>query len=131
MGWFSSIMGGAAKAPIQAVFDGIDALVTSDDERAAADLLKAKMLQKPQLMQAEISKIEAGHRSVFVAGWRPAIGWVCALGLLFPFIINPVLQWVTGEPGPDMPTEAINTLVFALLGLGTMRTIEKHNGRSK
>ena len=131
MAFWTSLLGGAAKAPLEAVFNGLDALVTSDEEKAAAELLKAKMMQQPQLMQIEINKIEASHRSVFVSGWRPFIGWVCGVGLTFPFIINPVLQWITNKPGPQLPTEALMSLVTALLGLGALRTYEKLTGRSK
>lgn len=132
MGWFSKIFGGeATAAPIEAVFKGLDALVTSDDERAAAELLKQKALQEPGKLQVELNKIEAQHRSVFVAGWRPFIGWVCGVGLAFVFVINPLIQWVSNKPGPDMPLESLMELIIALLGLGALRTYEKKIGRTK
>ena len=90
-----------------------------------------RIRQKPHILQAEINKIEASHRSIFVAGWRPAIGWVCAAGLAFPFLVNPVLQWWSGSPGPEMPTEALTSLIIALLGLGSLRTVEKFGGKAK
>lgn len=61
----------------------------------------------------------------------PALGWFCAVGLSFPFVINPILQWVTGEVGSSLPTDALITLVLALIGLGGMRTLEKLKGLSK
>ena len=75
--------------------------------------------------------IEAGHRSIFVAGWRPAIGWVCAVGLLNTFLINPWMQWFTSKPGPVLPQDIMLELVIALLGLGALRTVEKMNGKAK
>ena len=131
MSFFSKLFGSAAATPIGAVFKGLDSLVTSDEEREQLNLLKLKALQEPDKLQVELNKIEAQHSSVFVAGWRPAIGWVCAIGLTFPFIVNPCIQWATGEAGPALPMEEIVTLVMAMLGLGSLRTVEKLAGRSK
>lgn len=82
------------------------------------------------ILQTEINKIEAQHRSLFVAGWRPAIGWVCAIGLAFPFIVNPLIEWAGGT-GLKIPMDQLMELVVALLGLGTLRTFEKLAGRAK
>lgn len=131
MGVLSKLLGGSAAQPIEAIGKAFDQVFTSDEERAQADAVLAKIAQKPHILQAEINKIEAAHRSVLVAGWRPAIGWVCAAGLLFPFIINPIVQWSTGSPGPDLPMEHLTELVYALLGLGLLRTAEKFQGRAK
>lgn len=121
----------AAASPIEAIGNVFDQLFTSDEERAKADAVMQRLSQAPHLLQAEISKIEASHRSVFVAGWRPFIGWVCGMGLAFVFVLNPIIQWVTGDTGPEMPTESMTAMVMALLGLGTLRTVEKANGWSK
>lgn len=131
MGIFAKLFGGGVAEPVEAVGNALDRLFTSDDERAAANAVMEKIRQQPHILQAEIGKLEAQHRSVFVAGWRPAIGWVCAAGLAFPFLINPVLQWASGSPGPVMPTDALTTLIFALLGLGGLRTVEKLGGKSR
>ena len=127
MSWFSKL----TKAPVEAIFDGLDKLVTSDEERGQLQILKIKALQEPDKLQVELNKIEASHRSRFVAGWRPAIGWICAAGLSFPFIINPMLQWATNKPGPELPLDVLMELVLAMLGLGSLRTIEKLQGKSK
>lgn len=131
MSFLDKLFGGATKEPINAIFDGIDSLVTSDEEREASKLLRIKALQYPGELQVELNKIEAGHRSIFVAGWRPAIGWICAIGISFPFIINPILQWSSGQIGPVLPLDSIIELVYAMLGLGAMRTIEKLQGKTK
>lgn len=131
MGWFSKLIGKQASNPINAIFNGLDSLVTNDEERGQLQLLKIKALQEPDKLQVELNKIEAGHRSVLVAGWRPAIGWVCAVGLSFPYVINPILQWSTGDPGPELPLESMTELVYAMIGLGALRTVEKLQGKTK
>lgn len=131
MGLLAKFFTSATAQPIEAVFKGIDSLVTSDEEREAAELLKLKAMQEPGKLQVELNKIEAQHRSAFVAGWRPALGWVCALGLLFVFVGNPIIQWLTGDPGPQMPTDIMLELVLAMLGLAGLRTFEKTTGKTR
>ena len=131
MAFIEKLIGGSAAQPIEAIGNVFDKLFTSDEERAQAEAVLAKMAQEPHLLQAEINKIEASHRSVFVAGWRPLLGWVCGVGLGFAYIANPVIQWLTGEPGPVLPMDYMAELVMALLGLGGLRTVEKIKGKAK
>jgi hypothetical protein len=131
MGILKSLLAGTATQPIEAIGNVVDQLFTSDEEKAQAEIVLAKMRQHPQILQAEINKIEAQHRSIFVAGWRPFIGWICGIGLFFTFIINPLLQWWSGQEGPALPLDAMTMLVTALLGLGGLRTFEKLSGRAK
>ena len=128
---FGKLFGKAAAQPIEAIGNVLDKLFTSKDEKLSKKIVLERLAQQPQLAQVEINKIEAQHRSIFVAGARPFILWVCGVGLLFPFIINPILQWWTGSPGPELPTKALMSLVYAILGLGSLRTVEKLNGRTK
>jgi len=109
-------------------------------DRAAAE--KAKLEIEAQLVasaneaamaQVEVNKIEAGHSSVFVAGWRPSIGWVCAAGLAWAFVLAPVASWVLVVSGvkaelPDIQTDYLLELVIAMLGMGGLRTFEKMRG---
>jgi hypothetical protein len=95
-----------------------------------------KAQQEPDKWQTEINKIEAGHRTVFVAGWRPFIGWICGSRLAFHFIIFPLMEWISkfsSSPiiAPHIETGALITLVTALLGLGTTRTYEKKHNLTK
>ena len=122
---------GAATGAVEAVANVIDRFVETDDERRIAEQLIAKMAMESAFVQAEINKAESAHRSIFVAGWRPFIGWICGVGLSIPFVVNPLLQWITGEEGPQMPLDHIMPLVVALLGLGAYRTGEKFGGRAK
>ena len=133
MGWFSSLTGaGAAVEPVAAIGNVIDQLFTSDEERAAGELLKAKLAQAPMLAQTEINKVQAGHKSTFVAGARPFLMWVCGFGLLFAFLINPLIEWILPERGsPELPLDAMMELTIAMLGLATLRTVEKLKGVSK
>lgn len=132
MGILSFLGGGeAVAAPITAIGNVLDKLFTSDDERLDKQALLTKLAQQPNLAQVELNKVEAQHRSTFVAGWRPFIGWVCGVGLTFMFLINPILQWITSKPGPALPEDIVLELVLALLGLGALRTVEKMNGRAK
>jgi len=130
MSFWTKLFGGAAAEPIDALGSAVDKIFTNDEERMQAQALLDKIAQKPAVLQAEINKIEAQHRSLFVAGWRPAIGWVCAIGLAFPFILNPLIELVGGT-GPEIPMDQLMELVVALLGLGTLRTFEKLAGRAK
>jgi hypothetical protein len=133
MGWFSKLTGGSGVVePVVAIGNVIDKLFTSDEERAAGELLKQKLAQAPQLAQSEINKVQAGHRSTFVAGARPALMWVCALGFLFAFFINPMLQWLLPNAGsPELPLDAMLELTLAMLGLAGLRTVEKLKGVAK
>lgn len=128
MSWVSNILGGTATGLVTGVAGAIDRFVETGEEKKAASLLVAKMRQNPSRWQAEINKIEAGHRSLFVAGWRPAIGWICAMALGWGWIIAPTLQFF--YPNQSMPGielgEAIS-LVMAMLGMGALRTYEKHS----
>jgi hypothetical protein len=125
MSVLGKIFGSGVAEPVEAVGSALDKLFTSDEERLDKQTALERLRQQPHLAQAAITQAEAQHRSVFVAGWRPAIGWCCAIALAFPYVINPVLQWYTGQPGPVLPTDSLMELILALLGLGALRTAEK------
>ena len=96
-----------------------------------AKLLEAATAQASQ--QTEINKIEAGHSSIFVSGWRPYIGWVCGMAIAWAFLVAPMLSWLLPVMGvvaavPPLQTEFLLELVFAMLGLGGLRTFEKLKG---
>jgi len=136
MSFLSKIVGSGVGELAQGVASAIDTFVETDEERKAAQLLLTKVRQEPDKWQAEINKIEAGHRSLFVAGWRPFIGWVCGLGLAWKFVIAPLCLYVAslmGKAGvlPDINAGELIPLVMALLGLGSMRSWEKKSGLTK
>mgnify|MGYP003630504282 FL=1 len=132
------LIGGSLVTAAEGVANIIDRFVETDEEKQAAELIKAKLMMKPSLAQIELNKVEAGHRSIFVAGWRPFIGWVCGLALLWHFILFDLLTWVTVNFFPhvsELPeltgTETLVTVLLSLLGLGAMRTVEKFGGKTQ
>ena len=131
MRFFSKLIGGSITVTAKGVADVVDKFVETPDEKAAFKTVMAKLAQEPGLAQVELNKIGAAHRSVFVAGARPFLLWVCGVGLAFSFIVNPVIQWITGDPGPELQTGIMMELVIAMLGLAGLRTAEKMVGVSK
>lgn len=133
MGWFNTMFSGKDIAePVDAVGNVLDKLFTSDEERLDKELLKLRLMQKPALVQAEITKAQVQSRSVWVAGARPAFMWVCALGFFMAFVLNPIMQWLRPDLGvPEFPIDAMMELTLAMLGLGAMRMVEKIKGVSK
>ncbi len=132
MGWFSDLVGVPDPGQvIKETGNALDNLFTSKDEKLTHAEVFERIKQNPQRWQADINKTEAAHRSIFIAGWRPFIGWVCGLGLANTFLINPWLQWLLSRSGPELPQDIMLELILALLGLGALRTVEKMNGRSK
>lgn len=137
MGWISDFFASSAKEPIEAVGTILDDLFTSDEEKLDKKIALERLRQIPGLVQNEINKIEAQHRSIFVAGWRPFIGWICGLSLLYNFIVRDLIAWsITVSqseitPPPELAMEHLMTVLMALLGLGGFRTFEKIKNKSK
>ena len=129
MAWLN--FGKEVAAPIDALGNTIDKMFTNDEERMQAQAVLDKIRIQPAILNAEMNKIEAQHRSLFVAGWRPAIGWICALGIGFAFIGNPLLQRFVGGESVNVPLDMILELVLAMLGMGALRTFEKIKGVTK
>jgi hypothetical protein len=127
--------------PVTAVLDIggklIDRMWPDPAQGAAAKLELIKLQQSGDLAQMtgqlEINKIEAANANMFVSGWRPAIGWVCALALLYQYLVRPLAVAVfaaVGHPLPVMPglDENLWQLMMAMLGMGGLRTFEKVQG---
>ena len=90
--------------------------IATMSERHAQELMKG---------QLDVNKTEAAHKSLFVAGWRPSIGWVCSLGLLYNTIIANILGiWVDL---PEIDTTLLVPVMMGMLGLGAMRIYVKVN----
>ncbi len=128
MGWFSPDIA----EPIEAIGNVLDNLFTSDDERLTHEEVKIRLKQKPKMAQTEINKVQACHRTIFVAGARPFLMWVCGVGLAMAFIINPLIEYfVGGDQLIKIPLGQIMELTLAMLGLATLRTVEKIKGVAK
>jgi hypothetical protein len=134
--WLGEMVGSGVGTLAKDVGSVIGEFVETAEEKKAAEMLLMKIQQEPDKWQAKINMIEARHRTIFVAGWRPFIGWICGVGLGMNFIFFPLMEWITDLVGdmikrPEMDTAALMTLVISLLGLGATRTYEKMKGVAK
>lgn len=96
-------------------------------ERHAQELAKG---------QIQVNAQEAQHRSVFVAGWRPFVGWTSGIALFYHFVLQPILIFSLAISGqqfdlPEFDMSSLMTVLMGMLGLGGLRTFEKHKGMTK
>ena len=112
----------------------IDALFETEAEKADAKTKLMNAAHKMDLSQIQVNLKEAMHESIFVAGWRPFIGWTCGVALGYTYILQPFLTFVIAAAGvdlPDLPTLGLGELMpvlMGMLGLGYLRTREKEKG---
>ena len=111
--------------------------VSEDDYRkkqSEADLkvseIERTTSQKLRDAQLEVNKVEAGHTSLFVAGWRPFIGWTCGVALCYHFVLQPFFTFLLYSFGypmdlPQFDMSTLTTILLGMLGLGGMRSFEK------
>ena len=119
----------------------LDKFIPDADEKAriAHELatMSQKHAQQLALAQIEVNKAEAASGSIFKGGWRPAVGWVCAIAFAYHFIIKDLVVFVCAASGvelPDLPEFDMGTLLTVLggmLGIGGLRTYEKQKGLTK
>lgn len=130
-------VGDTIASPITAIGNVLDKLCTSDEEKMAAEAVMEKIRQKPDTLQTEINKLEAQHRSIFVAGWRPFVGWICGMALAWRFLGHELVSWVCSVWVPDVIPPVLSgtgdliTVLLAILGMSGLRTFEKREGISK
>ncbi len=125
---------------ITGVKDLISEVVVDKDKRDQVNLELAKLQDQAQarldnalIAQIDVNKVEASSGSLFVAGWRPAVGWVGAFGLAYNAIIEPFASWIArvfGYPGnfPATNNELLLYILGGMLGLGGLRSFEKVKG---
>jgi len=93
--------------------------------------MSERHMQEQIMGQLEINKAEAQHRSIFVAGWRPFLGWGLAFAMIWHFVIAPIVIFgfaYAGMTAPDLPVfdmDSLLTVLLGMLGLGGLRTVEK------
>ena len=93
--------------------------------------------QETKMAQIEVNKAEAQHKSIFVSGWRPFIGWTCGTALAYHFVLAPIILFATAYAGievPELPSfdmETLTTILLGMLGLGGLRSFEKYKGLTK
>jgi hypothetical protein len=118
----------------------LDKFVEDKDQKAKLAHEVATMAQRhaQELAKAqlEVNKAEAQHKSLFVSGWRPAVGWCCVFGMMGNFMVIPFTNFVLALLKIDVVVPLIDTatmmpVLMGMLGLGAMRTYEKRTGVSK
>lgn len=123
------ILGGAIE---KVVPDNVSkARLQQEMEKALVDNANAINLET-----IKTNQIEAAHKSVFVSGWRPAIGWSCSAGIFWLFIGAPIANWMTAlagikTPVPTVPPDLLFELTLAMLGMAGLRSFEKLKGLTK
>ena len=99
--------------------------------------LAEKQAHEAAMAQVSVNAAEAKHRSVFVAGWRPFIGWTCGVALAYHFVLAPLILFGVGISGfeipalPEFDMGSLMTVLMGMLGLGGLRTYEKQKGLTK
>lgn len=131
---------------IPAITQVLDKIIPDPQAAADAKLKALELAQKGDLAaldaelrlalgQLEVNKAEA-TTDMFRGGWRPAVGWVCVVGLGYQFILQPVLPWVVSlfgaqvPPLPAIDNESLMALLTGMLGLGGLRTFERVKGKA-
>lgn len=144
------MIGDLIRTALAPIFEGVLRLIPDKNERA-----RAKEQMEGQILNAltglvqgqlEINQQEAKHPSIFVAGWRPFIGWVCGIALVWNFIVQPLVSWIiytlavmgyidqsliTSIAPPTLNAGELMTVLLGMLGLGGLRTYEKRLGTAR
>jgi len=122
----------------------LDKVIPDPAAAAEAKLRALEMAQRGELAQLdadtrlalgqlEVNKAEAGT-DLFRGGWRPAVGWACVVGLIYQFLVQPLLPWILAVFGKQLPplpaidNDTLLVLLTGMLGLGGLRTFEKVKG---
>ena len=125
LGIVESVVGVAGKV--------LDKFVEDKDLKTKLNAELKSQIVSLDLAQAQANIEQAKHPSVFIAGARPAIMWICAFGLGWQFVFQPIALWGLAVSSMDITlpviqTEGLMTLTLSLLGLGGMRSFEKFKG---
>jgi hypothetical protein len=125
---------------VKGVTDIVDDLVTTKEETRQLDIKEQKIEADIMMAQMEVNKAEAEHKSMFVAGWRPFIGWIGGIALAYQFVLYPILTWIWYwmmakgiiddgmQPPPVLDTGALFAVITGMLGIGAMRSYDKVKG---
>lgn len=143
MGFLDNLVGSGVGEIVKSVSDTVDKFIETPDEERDFEKFQIQV-------QTEINKIEAGSRNFFIAGWRPSVGWICTIAFGWHFVGQPLLIFLINigammfgvDPASVSAYMAVissfqfdmATLLYVLgglLGLGGLRTYEKHKGVSK
>ena len=135
---FSLISGllGGKNGALKQIAGVIDDLHTSEEEKLDKKILMQRIQQKLAEKQIDVNLKEGTHKSIFVAGWRPMIGWTGAFALIFEFILSPSIEWYAKFSGleltaPEIQTGPLLAIVTSMLGVAGLRSFEKAKGITK
>jgi len=113
----------------------LDKFIEDKDQKAqlAHEIatMSERHMQEQIMGQLEINKAEAQHRSMFVAGWRPFLGWCLSFAMVWHFVLAPLIMFAAGWAGAELPQlpafdmDSLMTVLLGMLGLGGLRTVEK------
>lgn len=119
----------------------LDKFIEDKDAKAKLAHEIATMAEKhaheANMAQVQVNQAEAQHRSIFVAGWRPFIGWVCGIALAYHFVLSPIILFGVAFTGvvipalPEFDMGSLMTVLMGMLGLGGLRSFEKAKGLTK
>jgi hypothetical protein len=119
----------------------LDKFIEDKDQKNALAHEIATMAEKQAheaaMAQVLTNKEEAKHRSIFVAGWRPFVGWTCGVALAYHFVLAPLILFGVSVYGAEIPAlpafdmDSLMTVLLGMLGLGGLRTYEKKAGLTK
>ncbi len=132
MSFIAKLFGGGTKGIGQLAKDIREAVKGKELDPNA----QLEMASKLAEVQTKINEAEASHRSVFVAGWRPFIGWVCGIGLGYAVFLEPLLRFTFTVKGwtidfPEINTNVTMQVLLGMLGLAGARSYEKKNKLTK
>jgi hypothetical protein len=144
MGFFDALLGGGASNLVDSIGKAIDSTVTSDEERLELEIERirterdfnykeAKLVADLNLGQMEILKVDAASGSWFQASWRPMIGWVGALALLYNYLLYPLLTWFVPlissdfQIPPILDMNQLFPIITGMLGVAGMRSFDKRH----
>ena len=131
----SGIMGISIVSVLPSLINSVLGVVYSKkNQRLNKNQLIEAIKDKSEVINAEVTKIEALNKNFFMSGWRPLIGWICGINLAYNLIIKDVINYIMvlcNDTLPQLPYNQFNEtkeLIYVLLGLGAFRTIEKIKG---
>ncbi len=115
----------------------LERLIPDPNARNEFQLKLLSALQTADLSQMRVNEVEAANPNLFVSGWRPFIGWICGAALVYQFLFYPLAVYIASFFNEEAVTRLLNApkldnnlweLLFAMLGLGAMRSFEKVKG---
>ena len=119
----------------------LDKFVEDKDQKNALAHEIATMAQKQAaaaaMAQIEVNKSESQHKSLFVAGWRPSVGWTCSIALFYHYVLVPCILFgvaLSGKEIPPLPVfdmDSLMTVLLGMLGMGGLRSFEKYKNLTK